>query len=145
MIRIVAVFGLASLIGFAVTPGESVAQIATNAAQKSPWGASDEIGTLNMMTDDSRFDVLKQITGGKVYDLGRDLFPGMPICCGAFGDPARAVLIDVAKSKGVDRLPDSYSITVGDLQDALKKQGTTLRGRRCRSRALDLRPTGMIR
>ena len=38
---------------------------------------------------------------------------------------ARAVLIDVAKSKGVDRLPDSYSITVGDLQDALKKQGTT--------------------
>ena len=40
---------------------------------------------------------------------------------------ARAVLIDVAKSKGVDRLPDSYSITVADLQDALKKQGTTLR------------------
>jgi kynurenine formamidase len=40
---------------------------------------------------------------------------------------ARAVLIDVAKSKGVERLPDSYSITVADLQDALKKQGTTLR------------------
>jgi kynurenine formamidase len=39
---------------------------------------------------------------------------------------ARAVLIDVAKFKGVDRLPDSYSITVSDLQDALKKQGTTL-------------------
>jgi kynurenine formamidase len=39
---------------------------------------------------------------------------------------ARAVLIDVAKLKGVDRLPDSYSITVSDLQDALKKQGTTL-------------------
>jgi kynurenine formamidase len=202
MIRIVAVLGLVSLMGFAVAPGEAVAQIATNVAQKSPWGAGDEIGTLNMMTDDSRFDVLKQITGGKVYDLGRDLFPGMPICCGAFGDPnfqifmthapardtakellsysgdgvtmylhtgthidalnhfglhgkiwnevsaedalgtrgwsksgvdkyppivARAVLIDVAKSKGVDRLPDSYSITVGDLQDALKKQGTTLR------------------
>ena len=33
MIRI-AVFGLASLMGFAVAPGEAVAQIATNAAQK---------------------------------------------------------------------------------------------------------------
>jgi hypothetical protein len=39
---------------------------------------------------------------------------------------ARAVLIDVAKSNGSDRLPDSYSITVSDLQDALKKQRTTL-------------------
>jgi hypothetical protein len=38
---------------------------------------------------------------------------------------ARAVLIDVAKSKGVERLPDSYSITVADLQDALKKPPAT--------------------
>ena len=201
MNRIIALFGLVSLMGFSLAQGDAVAQIATNEAQKSPWGASDEIGTLNMMTDASRLDVLKRIAGGKVYDLGVDLFPGMPYCCGPFGDPnfqiflthapgrdpakellsysgdgvtmylhsgthidalnhfglhgkiwnqvkaedalgtrgwsksgvdkyppivARAVLIDVAKSKGVDRLPDSYSITVSDLQDALKKQGTTL-------------------
>ena len=39
----------------------------------------------------------------------------------------RGVLIDVAKSKNVAHLPTSYSITVADLQEALKKQGTTLR------------------
>jgi len=201
MSRIIALFGLVSLMGFGLAQGDAVAQIATNEAQKSPWGPADEIGTLNMMTDASRLDVLKRIAGGKVYDLGVDLFPGMPTCCLPFGDPnfqifmthapgrdpakellsysgdgvtmylhsgthidalnhfglhgkiwnqvraedalgtrgwsksgvdkyppivARAVLIDVAKLKGVDRLPDSYSITVSDLQDALKKQGTTL-------------------
>jgi len=178
------------------------AQIAKNVAAKSPWGPADEIGTLNMMTDASRFDVLKQVAGGKVYDLGVDLFVGMPTCCAPFGDPtfqiwmthtpardtakellsysgdgvsmythtgthldtlnhfglhgkiwnqvsaddalgvrgwtksgadkyppivARGVLIDVAKSKNVVHLPTSYPITVADLQDALKKQGTTLR------------------
>jgi kynurenine formamidase len=38
----------------------------------------------------------------------------------------RGVLIDVAASKGVDMLPDTYEITVQDLEDALKKQNTTL-------------------
>jgi kynurenine formamidase len=178
------------------------AQIVTNVAQKSPWGSADEIGTLNMMTDVSRLDVLKQVASGKVYDLGVDLFVGMPNCCASFGDPtfqiwmthtpargadkellsysgdgismythsgthldtlnhfglhgqiwnqvsakdalgdrgwtksgtdkyppivARGVLIDVAKSKNVGHLPASYAITVTDLQEALKKQGTTLR------------------
>ena len=64
------------------------AQIATNKAAKSPWGPDDEIGTLNMMTDASRFDVLKRVTGGRVYDLGVDLFVGMPLCCTPFGDPS---------------------------------------------------------
>lgn len=178
------------------------AQIAKNMAAKSPWGPADEIGTLNMMTDASRLDVLKQVAGGKVYDLGVDLFVGMPTCCAPFGDPtfqiwmthtpardtakellsysgdavsmythtgthldtlnhfglhgkiwnqvsaddalgvrgwsksgadkyppivARGVLIDVAKSRNVAHLPTSYAITVADLQEALKKQGTTLR------------------
>jgi kynurenine formamidase len=40
---------------------------------------------------------------------------------------ARGVLIDVAKSKNMAHLPTSYAITVTDLQEALKKQGTTLR------------------
>lgn len=39
---------------------------------------------------------------------------------------ARGVLIDVAAAKGVDTLPDSYGITVDDLQDALRRQGTSL-------------------
>ena len=38
----------------------------------------------------------------------------------------RGVLIDVAGLKGVDMLPDTYEITVQDLEDALKKQNLTL-------------------
>ena len=38
----------------------------------------------------------------------------------------RGVLIDVAGLKGVDMLPDTYEITVQDLQQALSRQGTTL-------------------
>jgi kynurenine formamidase len=38
----------------------------------------------------------------------------------------RGVLIDVAAYKGVETLPDTYEITVEDLEGALKKQGTEL-------------------
>lgn len=38
----------------------------------------------------------------------------------------RGILIDVAAEKGVAMLPDAYEISVEDLQQALKKQGTTL-------------------
>jgi kynurenine formamidase len=38
----------------------------------------------------------------------------------------RGVMIDVAGFKGVDTLPDTYEITVEDLEGALKKQGTTI-------------------
>ena len=202
MTPMVAVLGMVGVAALAAAPGPAVAQIAKNVAAKSPWGPADEIGTLNMMTDVSRIEVLKQVANGKVYDLGVDLFVGMPNCCGPFGDPtfqiwmthtpargtakellsysgdaismythsgthldtlnhfglqgkiwnqvsaddalgvrgwtrsgadkyppivARGVLIDVARSKNVAHLPASYSITVADLQEALKKQGTTLR------------------
>src|SRR5215470_19020160 len=198
----ITVLGLVGAMGLALASGQAVAQIAKNVAAKSPWGPADEIGTLNMMTDASRLDILKQVTGGKVYDLGVDLFIGMPTCCVPFGDPnfqifmthtpaqdtakellsysgdgislythtgthldtlnhfglhgkiwnqvssesalgvrgwtksgadkyppiiARGVLIDVAKSKNMSTLPTSYAITVADLQDAVRKQGTTLR------------------
>jgi len=39
---------------------------------------------------------------------------------------ARGVLIDVAALKGVETLPDTYEITVNDLQQALARQNTTL-------------------
>ena len=38
----------------------------------------------------------------------------------------RGVLIDVAALKGVDMLPDTYEITVDDLQQALHRQGVAL-------------------
>jgi len=193
---------LCAAVVLAVWSAGAQAQIAKNEAAKSPWGPADEIGTLNMMTDASRSEVLRQVAGGKIYDLGVELFVGMPTCCAPFGDPtyqiwmthnparneakellsysgdaislythtgthidtlnhfglrgkiwnqvsandavgvrgwtksgadkyppivARGVLIDVAKSKNVEHLPTSYSITVADLEEALKKQGTTLR------------------
>lgn len=45
---------------------------------KSPWGADDEIGTLNMMSDSSRLKILSQIASGKAYDLSVEYFKGMP-------------------------------------------------------------------
>jgi kynurenine formamidase len=39
---------------------------------------------------------------------------------------SRGVMIDVAGYKGVPTLPDTYEITVEDLEGALKKQNTTL-------------------
>jgi kynurenine formamidase len=57
-------------------------------AGTSPWGSSDEIGRLNVMSDASRLDALERVSSGKVYDLAVDLFVGMPDCCSeAFGDP----------------------------------------------------------
>lgn len=38
----------------------------------------------------------------------------------------RGVLIDVAGLKGVETLPDTYEITVQDLEDALKRQNTSI-------------------
>ena len=88
MKRLVAETGIICTVVVLVVGSATVqAQIARNVAQQSPWGPADEIGTLNMMTDASRLDVLKQVASGKVYDLGVDLFVGMPNCCGPFGDP----------------------------------------------------------
>jgi len=53
---------------------------------KSPWGPDDEIGTLNLMSDSSRLEVLSQIKSGKTYDLSVKYFVGMP-SFHALGDP----------------------------------------------------------
>jgi kynurenine formamidase len=52
----------------------------------SPWGPSDEIGRLNLMTDQSRSQVLSRVRGGAVYDLSVEYFVGMPSWQAA-GDP----------------------------------------------------------
>lgn len=53
---------------------------------KSPWGPSDEIGTLNMMTEATKLSVLSQVKSGKTYDLSVDYFVGMP-SFHSLGDP----------------------------------------------------------
>lgn len=52
----------------------------------SPWGPSDEIGTLNMMNEQSRENILGRLKGGKVYDLSVEYYVGMP-SFHVLGDP----------------------------------------------------------
>tara|TARA_Y100001933_G_scaffold264768_1_gene332436 strand:+ start:8544 stop:9548 length:1005 start_codon:yes stop_codon:yes gene_type:complete len=52
----------------------------------SPWGADDEIGRLNLITESSRRAVLERVRDGRVYDLAVDYFIGMPSWQAA-GDP----------------------------------------------------------
>lgn len=104
-----AVLGLVGVVGFTVASPPAVAQIAKNVAAKSPWGPADEIGTLNAMTDASRLDVLRKVTSGKVYDLGTELFVGMPLCCTAFGDPSFQIFMTHAPARDGGKEVLSYS------------------------------------
>ncbi len=54
---------------------------------RSPWGPSDEIGSLNMMEPQSVLRVLQTVRAGKIYDLSVDYFVGMP-SFHQLGDPA---------------------------------------------------------
>lgn len=45
---------------------------------RSPWGPDDEIGRLNLMTEESRAAILARVRGGAVYDLSVDYYVGMP-------------------------------------------------------------------
>src|ERR1041384_7822066 len=44
----------------------------------SPWGAKDEIGTLNLLSDSNNLALFKRVNSGKVFDLGVEYFVGMP-------------------------------------------------------------------
>jgi kynurenine formamidase len=59
----------------------------TDVVGVSPWGPDDQIGTLNMMTDRSKQQILQRIRSGKTYDLSVEYFVGMP-SFHALGDPA---------------------------------------------------------
>jgi kynurenine formamidase len=59
---------------------------ATRTAGVSPWGPTDGIGRLNLMTEATRAAVLGRVAGGRVYDLSVEYFIGMPSWQGA-GDP----------------------------------------------------------
>jgi hypothetical protein len=48
------------------------------AVGSSPWGPTDEIGRLNLMTAASRAAILARVRGGAVYDLSVEYFVGMP-------------------------------------------------------------------
>lgn len=56
------------------------------AVGESPWGPNDEIGTLNIMTESSKLNIISRISSGKIYDLSVNYFVGMP-SFHALGDP----------------------------------------------------------
>jgi kynurenine formamidase len=64
----------ASLLTFGAAAGQTTG----GGAAQSPWGAADEIGRLNMMTEASQLAILQRIASGKVYDLSVEYFIGMP-------------------------------------------------------------------
>lgn len=108
-------------VGIALWAGQAGAQVARNVAAKSPWGPADEIGTLNMMTEASRFEVLGRIASGKVYDLGVDLFVGMPTCCAPFGDPTFQIFMTHTPAQDASKELLSYS---GDAVSMYTHTGT---------------------
>lgn len=69
-----------------LTAALSAAHAADREVGRSPWGADDQIGRLNLMTPTTRSTVLSRIVGGAVYDLSVEYFIGMPSWQAA-GDP----------------------------------------------------------
>lgn len=56
---------------------------------ESPWGPKDEIGTLNMMTQSTKMEILSKVSSGKTYDLSFEYFVGMPsLHSFGLGDPS---------------------------------------------------------
>jgi kynurenine formamidase len=110
--RLVALVILGIGLGLAASAQTSNAEVG-----RSSWGASDEIGTLNMMSDSSRLVALQRITSGRVYDLGVDLFVGMPSCCTDWGDPPYQIWMTHTPPRGpnkgqVTHSSDGFSMSI---------------------------------
>jgi hypothetical protein len=92
--------------------------------------AAGDLGTLAMITAESRNEVLSRITGDRVYDLSVQYFIGLSSWYSVTGLPpivARGVIVDVAGLKKVPVLPDDYRITTQELQDALAAERLSLK------------------
>ena len=50
-----------------------------NQVSRSPFGAADEIGMLNLMTEASMRSAMQEADAGKPFDLAVDYFVGMPV------------------------------------------------------------------
>lgn len=73
----------AGAIGVALTVG---ARAAERRVGVSPWGPKDEIGRLNLMTPETRTQLLARASGRQLYDLSVEYYIGMPSWQAA-GDP----------------------------------------------------------
>ncbi len=77
---------IVTVIAAAALAALAAAEPARPTVGKSPWGPNDEIGRLNLMTPESRAQILGRLDPAKVYDLSVDYFVGMPSWQAA-GDP----------------------------------------------------------
>ncbi len=92
--------------------------------------AAGDLGTLTMITAESRNDIMSRVSGDRVYDLQVQYFIGLSSWYSVTGLPpivARAVIIDVAGLKKVSVLPDDYRITTDELKEALAAQRLSLK------------------
>lgn len=92
--------------------------------------AAGDLGTLTMITAESRNDVLSRIAGDRVYDLQVQYFIGLSSWYSVTGLPpivARGVIVDVAGLKKVPVLPDDYRITTDELKEALAAERLSLK------------------
>lgn len=78
----------ATLAALTVAAEPSAAQVepARASVGVSPWGASDDIGRLNLMTPASRTALLARLRPERIYDLSIEYYIGMPSWQAA-GDP----------------------------------------------------------
>lgn len=72
---------VAILISSQLAFGDSSRQVG-----KSPWGPDDQLGRLNLMTEQSRSAILARLDPSRLYDLSVEYFIGMPSWQAA-GDP----------------------------------------------------------
>lgn len=78
---------MCELDGVAVRDLIAALKAQSGVPSKSPFGPADEIGMLNLMTPESRRDVMRRADVGTPFDLAVSLFPNMPSWTAA-GDPS---------------------------------------------------------
>jgi hypothetical protein len=103
---------------------------ASDAGRAAAPRAAGDLGTLTMITAESRNEVLSRVTGDRVYDLQVQYFIGLASWYSLTGLPpivARGVVIDVAGLKKLAVLPDDYRISTQELQDALAAERLALK------------------
>jgi kynurenine formamidase len=96
----------------------------------SPFGADDQQGMLNHVTDAKRLAALRLVREGRVYDLGRVLDEGVPVFPGRHFRQTLVTTAHHANAGGHDRPPtglgDNHVNWVIELVSATTQLGTHL-------------------
>jgi len=81
---------------------------------RSPWGAEDQLGALNLVTAESRAAIMARADASRIYDLSIDYFVGMPSFQAA-GDPSYQIYMS--------HTPDGTAVdNLNGVGDAINKR-----------------------